>query len=249
MPSICKKFEEYTNMQINDRQPYAGKLVFAAFSGSHQDAIAKGMNWKEEKGGDIWNVPYLPIDPQDVGREYDADVIRINSQSGKGGVGYILEKNYGIQMPQTMKEAMGYLAKGVSDREQKELTPERIYQLFKEKYIKNRSQFDITSFRFKKEDGIIAKLTLKKDGETTTVKGKGNGRLEAVNKALEKFIGEEYELNHYEQHALERGASSKAIAYVGLSKDGKDYWGAGVDEDIVKASVNALVAAVNNMNT
>ncbi len=248
MPQICKKYEEFTNMTIDARQPYAGELVFAAFSGSHQDAIAKGMRWKDEKESEWWNVPYLPIDPNDVGREYETDVIRINSQSGKGGVGYVLEQNYGIQMPKAMKEAMGYLAKGVSDKENQELTPERIYRIFKDAYIKNRSQFDLVSCHYKQEDGVVAKVAVKAGDETVTVKGKGKGRLEAVNKALMKYTQKDYELTCYEEHALTRGDSSKAIAYVGLTMGGKNYWGAGVDEDIVKASINALVSAINDLD-
>ena len=119
-------------MSINPRSPYCGSLVFAAFSGSHQDAIAKGMHWIEEKAPDTWTVPYLPIDPTDIGRNYDADVIRINSQSGKGGVGYILETKYGLNLPAKMREAMSYTAKSVSDHLHKELRPDEIFELFKD---------------------------------------------------------------------------------------------------------------------
>ena len=142
MPYICSLYRTFTGMAISPRQPYAGELVFAAFSGSHQDAIAKGMEWREKKHLTGWNVPYLPIDPHDVGRQYDADVIRINSQSGKGGVGYILQKSYGINMPANMKEAMGYAAKGVSDHLHKELHPEEIYKIFCEHFVDGRRAFD-----------------------------------------------------------------------------------------------------------
>ena len=131
MPHICEVYEACTGMKVDERSPYSGALVFAAFSGSHQDAIAKGMHWRDEKDPNRWTVPYLPIDPTDVGRNYDADVIRINSQSGKGGVGYILETKYGLNLPPKMREAMGYAAKAVSDHSHKELHPDEIFNLFK----------------------------------------------------------------------------------------------------------------------
>ena len=130
MSDICEVYERVTRMHVSPRQPYAGELVFTAFSGSHQDAIAKGMAWREDRQCDKWNVPYLPIDPQDVGRRYDSDVIRINSQSGKGGVNYILKQSFGISLPEKMKEEVGYLVKDVSDKAHKELTPDWVYHIF-----------------------------------------------------------------------------------------------------------------------
>ena len=135
MPELVETYERLTGMEVSPRQPYAGKLVFAAFSGSHQDAIAKGMKWKEEKNPDKWTLPYLYIDPKDVGREYDGDVIRINSQSGKGGVGFIMEQKYGIDMPKKMREDFGYCVKGVSDHKHKELMPDELYQIFQNEYV------------------------------------------------------------------------------------------------------------------
>ncbi len=146
-------------MKVNERNPYSGALVFAAFSGSHQDAIAKGMKWIDEKHPDHWTVPYLPIDPTDVGRSYDADVIRINSQSGKGGVGYILERNYGLVMPPKMREAMGYAAKAVSDVENKELMPAEIYRVFDDKFVGITEPYQITEVHFKQENGITTEVT------------------------------------------------------------------------------------------
>ena len=134
MTAVTEAYETYTGMKVDERSPYSGALVFAAFSGSHQDAIAKGMKYREEHSCETWTVPYLPIDPTDIGRSYDADVIRINSQSGKGGVGYILEQHYGLRLPKKMREAMGYITKGVSDAQHKELMPEEIFQLYKEKF-------------------------------------------------------------------------------------------------------------------
>ena len=247
MPYICSLYRTFTGMAISPRQPYAGELVFAAFSGSHQDAIAKGMEWREKKHLTGWNVPYLPIDPHDVGRQYDADVIRINSQSGKGGVGYILQKSYGINMPAKMKEAMGYAAKGVSDHLHKELHPEEIYKIFCEHFVDGRRAFDVLECHYKQINGITATVTVLKDGKMTDVTAEGNGRLNAVSNALKSFLGVSYTLTDYEEHALTQRSSSKAISYVGIESDGKPYWGAGVDEDIITSSVKALVAAINNL--
>ena len=247
MPYICSLYRTFTGMAINPRQPYAGELVFAAFSGSHQDAIAKGMEWREKKNLDIWNVPYLPIDPHAVGRQYDADVIRINSQSGKGGVGYILQKSYGINMPARMKEVMGYAAKDVSDKLHKELHPDEIYKIFCEHFLERRRAFDVIECHYKQTGGITATVTVLKDAKMTDVTAEGNGRLNAVSNALKKFLGVEYTLTAYEEHALTQRSSSKAISYVGIESGGKSYWGAGVDEDIITSSVKALVSAINNM--
>ena len=247
MPYICSLYRTFTGMAINPRQPYAGELVFAAFSGSHQDAIAKGMEWREKKGLAAWNVPYLPIDPHDVGRQYDADVIRINSQSGKGGVGYVLQKSYGINMPARMKEAMGYAAKSVSDHLHKELHAEEIYKIFCEHFVDGRKAFDVIECHYKQINGITATVTVLKDGKMTDVTAEGNGRLNAVSNALKNFLGVQYTLTDYEEHALTQRSSSKAISYVGIESGGKPFWGAGVDEDIITSSVKALVAAINNM--
>ena len=248
MTRISEKYEEFTGMKINERSPYSGALVFAAFSGSHQDAIAKGMHWLEEKKPDHWTVPYLPIDPKDLGRNYDADVIRINSQSGKGGVGYILETKYGLNLPAKMREAMGYTAKAVSDHTQKELKPEEIFELFKKTFENVKSPLDITEVHFQQKDGgITTQVTSEFNGRSITTEAAGNGRLNAVSNALKKAYDFQYELVTYQEHALEQSSSSKAIAYVGIRKpDGSLAWGAGVDPDIIRASIDALVTAINN---
>ena len=247
MPEICEKYTEYTQMGISPRQPYAGSLVFAAFSGSHQDAIAKGMQWRKEHALPHWNVPYLPIDPQDVGREYQTDVIRINSQSGKGGVGYILQENYGLNLPAKFKEAMGYAAKDVSDKTHKELKPAQVYQVFLDKFMNNRPVFSISECHFRQiPEGITATVTVERKGKREETVADGNGRLDAVTNALKKYFGVEFTLTTYEQHAMSEKSDSKALSFVGLEKDGKSYWGAGVDEDIIQSSINALVSALNN---
>ena len=248
MPHICEVYERCTGMTVGERSPYSGALVFAAFSGSHQDAIAKGMRWIEEKDPNRWTVPYLPIDPTDVGRNYDADVIRINSQSGKGGVGYILETKYGLNLPPKMREAMGYAAKGVSDHLHKELHPDEIFDLFKKTFENVGQPYSINEVHFQlTSEGITTKVTSTFNGKTITTEAVGNGRLDAVSNALKKAYELKYSLEVYQEHALERSSSSKAIAYVGIKKpDGTMAWGAGVDPDIIRASIDALVTAINN---
>ncbi len=245
---IRETYELLTGMKVNERTPYAGDLVFTAFSGSHQDAISKGMAWRKEgKSGSRWTVPYLPIDPRDVGREYESDVIRINSQSGKGGIAFILKQNYGISLPNGMKEEVGYLVKGVSDRRHQELAPADIYQIFEENYILPRSIFHIPECHFRQENGITAQVTIEQGKEKRVIETTGNGRLDAVSNAIKMYFGISYELTVYEEHAISRGSSSKAAAYVGITCKGKEYWGVGIDEDIIKSSVAALVSAGNKL--
>ena len=249
MPYISSLYESYTNMRISPRQPYAGELVFAAFSGSHQDAIAKGMKFRAETGRAVWDVPYLPIDPRDVGREYDSDVIRINSQSGKGGVGYILEHVYGIKLPARMKEAMSYAVKHESDVLHKELKADEIFEVFGRKFLTPRSVFTLGEVHYRQENGITAtvEIKVKEDNKTTVVEATGNGRLDAVSNALKKHFGVQYELTGYEQHALSSGSFAQAVSYLGVETREHIYWGAGEHSDITLASVQALVSALNNL--
>ena len=247
MPGIVEQYEEYTGMTVGERSPYSGALVFAAFSGSHQDAIAKGMKWIDEKDPNHWTVPYLPIDPTDVGRSYDADVIRINSQSGKGGVGYILETRFGLNLPPKMREAMSYATKSVSDHKHAELQPEEIFELFKEKFENITSPYSINEVHFQQKDGITTQVTSTYEGKTITTEATGNGRLDAVSNALKKAYNLDFSLVTYQEHALEQSSSSQAIAYVGIqTPSGKLAWGAGVNPDIIHASIDALITAINN---
>jgi len=250
MPELCEMYERVTRMQVSPRQPYAGKLVFAAFSGSHQDAIAKGMKWKEEKNPGKWTLPYLYIDPKDVGREYDGDVIRINSQSGKGGVGFIMEQKYGIDMPKKMREDFGYCVKGVSDHKHKELMPDEIYQIFLNEYVNVEHPYKLDDFTLRKEPDGTRKGTvdLFVNGKSETFLARGNGRLDAVSNALQQNLGIRYKDLTYSEHALEIGQSSRAMAYIGITDaDGRTTWGAGMDTDIITASILALFSAVNRM--
>ena len=248
IPKIREMCERCTRMHVYERQPYSGDLVFTAFSGSHQDAIAKGMDFRKERNEKIWSVPYLPIDPVDVGRTYEADVIRINSQSGKGGVGYILKQNFGISLPEKMREDVGYTVKAVSDHEHKELSPQLVYELFEDKYINKQPYFQIEECHFKQVDGIMAEATINHGGKSTIVNAIGNGRLDAVSNVLKQYFGISYELSVYEEHAMSKGSSSKAMAYVGIRCQNAMYWGVGTDDDIIKASVHALVVAVNQLD-
>ncbi|MGI6721173.1 MAG: 2-isopropylmalate synthase [Anaerovoracaceae bacterium] len=260
MPTCVRNYELFTGMKVPPRQPYGGKLVFAAFSGSHQDAIAKGMKYREdhlsESGEDRWTVPYLPIDPHDLGREYEADVIRINSQSGKGGVAYILQHNFGYTIPPKMREEVGYMVKDISDKEHKELSPDEIFALFDEEYINMFDPIDIRDATFKRhsdyKDGSVISVNMDVDinGEHYNLDGEGNGRLDAVSNALRKTpYSISYDFVTYSEHALESESDSRAAAYVAIADaNGWIYWGVGLHDDIIYASVNALVSAINRMN-
>ncbi|MBC8545500.1 2-isopropylmalate synthase [Clostridiaceae bacterium NSJ-31] len=247
IPAITELYERVTRMPVYDRQPYSGALVFAAFSGSHQDAIAKGMKWREGHDCPHWTVPYLPIDPKDIGREYEGDVIRINSQSGKGGIGYLLEQRYGYRLPAKMREDFGYTVKSISDHQHKELTPSEVHHIFKDYYVNFFQPLDVTEVHFIQKNGIFVMVTAKIGDEVYEFTGTGNGRLDAVANALKNSLKLDFSLLTYEEHALERGTNSRAVAYVSIScgRDNKICWGSGVHDDIMAASVNALVSAIN----
>ena len=249
MNRLVEAYERCTRMHVYERAPYAGALVFAAFSGSHQDAIAKGMKYRAEKDLNEWNVPYIPVDPKDIGRTYDADVIRVNSQSGKGGIGYLLEQSYGYNLPAKMREHFSYLCKDISDREHKELKPDEVLNIFKKHYLNLQSGIEITDFDFDHEgDKVKAHITFKKDGKETAMEAEGNGALNAINKALCAFTGEKYTLQVFTQHSMQGdGSRSVAVSYIGLERDGNMFWGAGTDTDVITASTKALLSAFYNM--
>ena len=251
MPKIVKSYEDLTGMSVGFRQPYAGQLVFAAFSGSHQDAIAKGMAFRRERGEDRWTVPYLPLDPQDVNREYETDVIRINSQSGKGGISYILEHNYGYDLPKEMASEVGYFIKEISDHAHKELSPAEVLAAFQAEYQNINAPITLEDISWMREKaGTVADMTLNIGGEIFCLSARGNGPIDAVSNALREANPDiRYRFVDYEEHALENDSDSRASAYVVIADEaGRHFWGVGVDSDIIMASVYALITAINREN-
>lgn len=245
LPQICDVYESVTKMQVYERQPYAGKLVFAAFSGSHQDAIAKGMAYHKENNLSTWSVPYLPLDPQDVGRVYESDVIRINSQSGKGGIAYILHEHYGANLPPLFREEFSYYIKDISDKAHKELSPSEICEIFEKDFVNFAEFLEIGEFSFEtKDNDCEVRIELIKPRKKS-IDSKGNGRLDSVANALREHLNLSFDILDYSEHALKNGSNAKAIAYVQIETNGKKYFGAGIDNDIIKASVYALVSALN----
>lgn len=246
IPKLTELYERVTGMKVYDRSPYTGKLVFAAFSGSHQDAIAKGMKFRKEQGNGMWTCPYLPLNPEDIGRKYDGDVIRINSQSGKGGIGFILQTKYGFDLPAKFREDLGYTVKDVSDKEHKELSPKEVLDIFQGTYVNVDEPIKMLENHFVQGDGISTEITILKNVEKKVYHGKGNGRLDAVSNAIKKHFDIQFKVVCYEEHSLQTGSNSQAVAYVGIEiENGSVVWGAGIKDDIIDASVHALVSAVN----
>ena len=250
MPALVEAYEKCTRMHVYERAPYAGALVFAAFSGSHQDAIAKGMKYRAKHNLHEWTVPYIPIDPTDIGRTYDADVIRVNSQSGKGGIGYLLEQSYGYNLPPKMREHFSYLCKEISDHEHRELKPDDVLNIFTSHYLNIAGDIRVTDFDFMREnDTVRINITFMHDGKETELEAEGNGSLSAINNALRAYTGRDYTLQVFTQHSMQgQGSQSVAASYIGLeAEDGTMYWGAGTDTDVIKASTNALLSAFYHM--
>ncbi len=248
-------YERVCDMPVHARHPYAGELVYTAFSGSHQDAINKGMHEYEKAGSALWEVPYLPIDPSDVGRTYES-IIRINSQSGKGGVAYVMEKEFGFRMPKAMHPEFGKIIQGVTDREGRELRHNEIYKTFEKEYLAIRSPYELKAFNVVKRhvssDDEASHATVEAillvNGQEVTVSASGNGPLDAFCSALKNSVTGEFKLRSYDEHALNGGSSAKAAAYIELeSPDGRVSWGAGVDTDIIIASIKAVLSSLNRL--
>ena len=247
LPEIIKLYESVTEMKVYDRQPYAGKFVFAAFSGSHQDAISKGLKYRKTNNEERWTVPYLPLDPKDVSREYSADVIRINSQSGKGGICYILETNFGLDIPQKMRETVGYTIKDYSDKNHMELTPSDVESIFIKNFVNLDNPLKLNEYHFIREGNLFkVMLSIDYKGKTIEHLAHGNGRLDAVSNAIKQTLHLDYELTNYMEHSLDSTSRSEAAAYVSIKIDEKEYWGSGIDDDIICASIHALISAINN---
>ncbi len=252
---LVEVYERVCELPVHPRHPYAGELVYTAFSGSHQDAINKGMHDYQISGSGLWEVPYLPIDPSDVGRTYES-IIRINSQSGKGGVAYIMEKEFGFRMPKAMHPEFGRIIQGVTDREGRELLHSEIYKVFEKEYLAVRAPFELKTFNVSKQhisesdeaSHATVEAVLSVRGEEKTVAASGNGPLDAFCAALKATVTGEFKLSSYDEHALNGGSSAKAAAYIEIeSGEGKVSWGAGVDTDIVIASIKAVLSSLNRL--
>jgi 2-isopropylmalate synthase len=233
-------------MTVPPRQPYAGELVFTAFSGSHQDAIKKGLNEWKENGRTHWDVPYLTIDPRDIGREY-REVIRVNSQSGKGGVAYLLESEFGIELPKDMQREFGPIANDEVDKLGREVTAAELKAMFWREYIERAKPWKLESFETESKNGVVrCRVKLNHDGKQEKLSGEGNGPLAALVHGFGKIGVGRFEIANYSEHALSSGEEAAAIAYIQIKHaDGKTRWGAGVDTNIELASVRAVLSALN----
>ncbi len=246
IPAICDLYEKVTKMSVYERQPYSGKLVFAAFSGSHQDAIAKGMAYHKEHNLSTWSVPYLPIDPQDIGRVYESDVIRINSQSGKGGIAYVLYSQFGIDLPALFREDFSYYVKDISDKAHKELSPQDICDIFQNDFVNLKSPLSLKDYHFTRTDEVLSvNLKVEFEDKSYEISGSGNGRLDAVANALRENLSLDFDIMDYSEHALKEGSSSQAISYVQIQNAKGKYFGVGIDTDIIAASIYGLISAIN----
>lgn len=241
--------EKNTKIRVHERHPYAGELVYTAFSGSHQDAINKGMSYRREKGSQVWEVPYLPIDPSDVGRTYES-IIRINSQSGKGGIAYILEKEYGFQLPRTMHPEVGTLVQAIADRTGREIQPTEILDVFEKEYIDRKSPYEYVSFKSfpfeSDQEQVECNVEFLNQGEKVALKSRGIGPIDACRNALQEGGFFNCTIENYHEHSLDHGSESRAIAYIQIKDEaGGFFFGAGVDRSITRASIKALFSALN----
>ncbi|MBO0782522.1 MAG: 2-isopropylmalate synthase, partial [Ktedonobacteraceae bacterium] len=240
-------YKKCTRMGIHERHPYAGELVFTAFSGSHQDAINKGIAALDPTPGAQWEVPYLPIDPKDIGRTYEA-IIRINSQSGKGGVAYIMESEYGFQLPKEMRVEFGRHINALADASGEELPPREIYQAFEREYLRRTAPFALQGFRTEEISGDevegMAHITI--DGEAHKVSARGNGPIDAFVRALNQAGLADFKVHSYAEHSLDEGAEARAVAYIQIQvASGEMFFGAAIATDIKMASIKAVLSALN----
>ncbi len=240
MDRICSVVKHCTQIDVHPRHPYAGSLVFTAFSGSHQDAIKKCLDLYKE--GDTWEIAYLPIDPRDVGRTYQ-DVIRVNSQSGKGGVAYVMDNKYGYQLPRWLQIEFSRVVQKDAEDTGREISPDRIFQLFRNTYLESGANLTLKSFAIEKNNGETVRGELELDGNAFEIQGSGNGMLEAFVKALESTFGMELQILEYGEHALSQNANAEAVTYLQIKHDNRRFTGIAVDADIVTSSVNALLQA------
>ena len=252
---VVNVYKRCTDLPVHPRHPYAGELVYTAFSGSHQDAISKGMDAVEQDDSGIWAVPYLPIDPEDVGRTYES-IIRINSQSGKGGAAYVMDRIFGYKMPKAMHGGFGRVIQQETDKAGDELSAQAVFKIFDREYLLAEGCYQLNQFNVlkrhidQKEDLSTADVeaVLYVDGKEQVVQASGNGPLDAFCTALKQGAELEFTLHAYHEHALTKGSSSRAVTYIEVL-DNKDegWWGAGVDTDIIISSIKALLSALNRM--
>ncbi len=241
---IREIYERCTRLEVPPRQPYAGELVFTAFSGSHQDAIKK--SWALQQPGAPWDVLYIPIDPADIGRSYKA-IIRINSQSGKGGVAYVLENEFGFQLPKLMHKEIGRLINDVADEKGTELTPAQIHEVFQREYLDRTTPLTLEHFKAAERDGTVScEVSIKLDGRAQKLTGTGNGPIDAFVRALGTTSLPKFEVLSYSEHSLGKGAEARAVSYIQVKTDrGHTLYGAGIDTNIELASIKAVVSALN----
>lgn len=247
LPKYCEIYERCTNMKIGERQPYVGELVFTAFSGSHQDAISKGFKYVKETNSDKWEIPYLPIDPADVGRKYE--VVRINSQSGKGGAAFIMQNKFGYEIPKAMQPEFGKLVKAECDKLGRELSPDDLMELFNRNYIDIEQKIwlvkHVITNRGQDEASFRGVVHLVKEDKDLEIYGEGNGPIDAFMKAL-KTVGIDFTVVNYSEHSISQGSDSKAISYIQMKDpNGKTVFGVGISHGIFKASARGILCAVN----
>ena len=250
MNHIKEVYERCTEMNVHPRHPYAGKLVFTAFSGSHQDAINKGVNAMQKENNPYWEVPYLPIDPADLGRQYEP-IVRINSQSGKGGAAFVMHQNFGYVLPKAMHPEFGKLVKKDCDEKGREISAQEVFDIFKNEYLDVHEPYDLISYKIFEEDGGDGKVivdfegTVRHDNVTKAVSGKGNGPIDAFFNAIKAVGLEHYEFVSYSEHAISAGADSKAVSYIELKHGEERLFGVGVDSNISIASIKGIICAIN----
>ena len=250
MNHVKQVYEECTGMKVHQRHPYAGELVFTAFSGSHQDAINKGVNYMAQKSSPYWEVPYLPIDPADLGRQYEP-IIRINSQSGKGGAAFIMRQSFGYLLPKAMHAEFGALVKAACDAAGRELRPGEVFAIFQKEYLDVTQPYHLLTYKIFEEDGGRGQVlvdfegTVRYDHHTVAVSGKGNGPIDAFFNALRSLGLTEYEFVSYSEHAVTGGADSKAVSYIQLRHKGEIVFGVGMDSNISIASLKGIICAIN----
>ena len=245
--SVMREVEYCNQLPVHPRHPYAGDLVFTAFSGSHQDAIKKGFNALKKSNEPKWEVPYLPIDPADLGRNYEA-VVRINSQSGKGGVAFLLEKDHGVSLPRRLQISLSQKIQKLADESGKEISSSQIWDIFEENYLIPINNFSyIKHLSSSKEDNHSLELTMKMNNKETTIQGSGNGPIDSFINGLSNKVGVEIKVADYHQSAISSGSDAKAAAYIELEKDGKTFWGVGIHPNTTRASFDAIIVGLSKL--